>query len=245
MKTLPIHFQAIVIACALALPGSGGAEEVESIPFSPPHPVKAPVTSWGQAVNPEGDCRFFHSEEELLIHVPGGGRPHDLAAEVNVVNAPRVIQPVKGDFTLQVKIDGRFTPGDESSLPERTGYNGAGLIVMLDERNVVTLARAVLQRQGDAPEPYANFEMRTDGRLERIGLTGDHPLPKTGPVFLRLERRGQKILGAVSADGVSWDALEPKELPGDWPKDLQAGLVAISTSAEEFHPRFSQLQLLK
>ena len=201
---------------------------------------------WGKAIDPDGDCKVFVANGgALLMAVPGSARPHDLAAETGFTNAPRVVQPVRGDFTLQVQIDGRFMPGDESTNPGRTGYNGAGLVAVLDSNNVVTLARAVLQHPGSEPMHYANFEIRIDGKLQRIGLTGDHPLPKSGPVFLRIERRGAKIHGAVSTDGSRWTALDPKEIPENWTQELQAGVVAVSSSKEEFNPRFSKLQLLK
>jgi hypothetical protein len=144
-----------------------------------------------------------------------------------------------------VRVEGRFTPGDDSTKAGRTGYNGAAIVAMFDAQNVVTLARAVLQHPGEEAVPYANLEIRIGGELQRIGLTGDHPLPKDGPIFLRLERRGSKFLGAVSADGISWEVLKPKEIPAEWPKELQAGIAAISTSKEEFNPRFSKLQILK
>jgi hypothetical protein len=116
---------------------------------------------------------------------------------------------------------------------------------MSDSQNVVTLARGVLQRRDKEPMTYANFEMRAAGKLKRIGRTDDRPLPQTGAVFLRLERRGSTFHGAVSKDGTTWDALEPKEVPADWPQELQIGVAAISTSTEEFNPRFSKLQILK
>jgi regulation of enolase protein 1 (concanavalin A-like superfamily) len=205
---------------------------------------KAELEGWGVTSNPDGDCRFFISEGMLLIHVPGG-RPHDLAAEINITNAPRVLQMANGDFTLQALVDGRFAPGSESMLNGRTAYNGAGLVAVFDEKNVVTLARAVLQRADGKPWPYTNFEIRVAGSLERFGLESDLPIPLDRPVFLRLERRGQRMLGAASTDGINWDVLEPKILPGNWPKELHVGVVAISTSKEEFNPRFSRLQLLK
>jgi len=203
------------------------------------------LTGWGVARDPSHDCGFYLADGSLLISVPGSARPHDLAADIHVINAPRVLQPVRGDFTIQVRVDGRFQPGGESTKAGRTAYNGAGIVALMNERNVVTLARAALQDPGKEPKAYANFEIRVGGELERIGNTSDHPLPKDGPVFLRLERRGLKFLGAVSADGDSWDVLEPKELPEVWPKELQAGVVAISTSKYEFDPRFSKLQVLK
>lgn len=201
--------------------------------------------NWGREVNPDGDCKFYRADGSLLIHVPGAPRPHDLAAELHTVNAPRVVRPVKGDFTVQVKIEGRFAPGDASTLGGRAGYNGAGIVLMSDARNVVCLARAVFHHQGAQATPYANFEMRSNGNLVRMGLSGDLPVPASGPVYLRLERRGQRILGAVSKDGSKWDSLEPKELPSHWPADLQVGVIAISTSKEEFNPRFSDFQILK
>ena len=199
------------------------------------------LPGWGKAIDPDRDCKFFVAADALLVSVPGS-HPHDLAAEINLSNAPRVLQTVRGDFTIQVKVEGRFEPGDKSTREGRTGYNGAAIIAMVDAQNVVTLARAVLQQPDEEPVPYANFEIRVNGELQRIGLTGDHPLPKSGPVYLRLERRDSKFFGAVSLDGTNWKVLKPKKVPADWPKEMQAGIAAISTSKHEFNPRFSRFQ---
>lgn len=210
------------------------------------NPVATELAAWGQGIDPDGDCKFFVANGELLINVPGSARPHDLAADVDSTNAPRVLQPAKGDFTLQVVVDGRFAPGDESTLPGRVGYNGAGLVAVLDSKNVVTLARAVIHAKGGEPKHYANFEIRINGNLQRIGYTDDCPLPESGPVHLRLERRGQKILGAASTDGNRWTDLGFKEIPDNWiDGNVNVGMVAISSSKKEFNPRFSKLQILK
>jgi len=235
MKTLTLSLAAIVCSAGILVNGQEVADGKET---------KRELRGWGTAISPDGDCTFFIAEDALLISVPGS-RPHDLAADIGITNAPRVLQSVRGDFTIQVRVEGRFAPGDKSTKDGRTGYNGAAIVAMADDRNVVTLARAVLQRPGEEAVPYANFEIRVAGELQRIGLTGDHPLPKSGPVYLRLERRGAKFFGAVSVDGMTWEILEPKEIPAEWPKKLQTGVVAISTSKDEFNPRFSKLQLLK
>jgi regulation of enolase protein 1 (concanavalin A-like superfamily) len=203
------------------------------------------IAGWGKPADPNGDCKFFVTEGELLISVPGANGPHDLAAEIEVINAPRILRQVRGDFVLQVMIDGRFAPGDESTLPGRPGYNGAGLVVMADPKNVICLARAVMKGPGGEAQHYANFEMRSNGEIERFGQTDDYPLPATGPVFLRIERRDQKISGSVSEDGERWHELSPKELPPDWPEELQAGVVAVSTSKMEFDPHFAKFQITK
>ena len=235
MKNLTLFLAAMAGSAGLLVNGQELANNKEA---------KREIPGWGTAISPDRDCTFFVAENALLISVPGS-RPHDLAADIGTTNAPRVLQSVRGDFTLQVRVEGRFAPGDDSTKAGRTGYNGAAIVAMADDRNVVTLARAILQRPGEDAVPYANFEIRVGGELRRMGLTGDHPLPKTGPVYLRLERRGSKFLGAVSVDGMSWHVLKPKEVPTEWPKELQTGVVAISTSKDEFNPRFSKLQLLK
>ena len=209
------------------------------------HTSNANISDWGKPTDPDGDCKFFRAPGELLISVPGSNGPHDLATDVNKTNAPCVLKAVSGDFSIQVKVDGRFAPGTKTSLPGRFAYNGAGLLLMADASNVVCLARGVFQRPGDEPKTYANFEKRVGGELERIGDAADHALPATGPVFLRLARHGQTIFGWVSTDGNKWDALPPKVLPDSWPNKLSVGIVAISTSEQEFNPRFSSFKLAK
>ena len=203
------------------------------------------IPAWGTAMNPLGDCEFYTNAIGLVISVPGLPTPHDLAAEIGVTNAPYVVQPVKGDFTIQVKIEGRFTPGDQSTKEGRASYNGGGLVLMADPQNVITLARAVFQFQGDEERHYVNYEMRSGGQVDGLGSSGDHPLQKDQPVYLRLERRGMTVQGAVSVDGANWDLMQSKEIPATWPQDLQAGVAAISSSKEEFNPRFSRLQMVK
>lgn len=236
MKTIKSLALLIATAALLTTHQSATAAERAS---------NADISNWGKPADPDGDCKFFRAPRELLISVPGSNGPHDLAADVDKTNAPRVLKPVSGDFSIQVKVDGRFVPGASSTLPGRVGYNGAGLVLMADDQNVISLARAVLHRPGGELSPYANFEKRADGELERIGDAGEHPLPATGAVFLRLERRGQKLTGAVSLDGDKWKTIGSKKIPADWPRKLKVGVVAISTSEEEFNPRFSDLKLSK
>lgn len=207
--------------------------------------AKPDIADWGTQSAPDGDCKFFRAPGELLIAVPGANGPHDLAADVDKFNAPTVLKPVNGDFMIQTKVEGRFAPGNKSTLPGRHSYVGAGLVVMANSNNVICLARAAFQRASGEPLGYANFEKRTGGELERIGDVADHPLSIKGPVFLRLERRGQTLFGWVSTDGDKWDALPPKVIPESWPHKLKVGVVAISTSAEEFNPRFSDFKLTK
>jgi regulation of enolase protein 1 (concanavalin A-like superfamily) len=203
------------------------------------------LQGWGHIVNPDKDATILVGGDVLALIVPGGSHAHDLAADIHLTNAPRVVQSVTGDFTIQVRTDGRFDPGDISTQPGRHAYNGAALIVMADPDDVVTLARAGLQYPQKRPAFYANFEIRADGRLRRIGLSGDSRLPAAGPVFLRLQKKGTEIFGSVSLDGIRWRSLGAKQIPVSWPQTLSAGVATISTSEAEFAPRFSQLRMTK
>lgn len=207
-------------------------------------PRKQKIENWGVALDLEGDCHFKAEGGNLIITVPGTPKPHDMSTELLSCTAPRVLQPARGDFTLQVKIDGEFSPGDESTQAGRTGYTGAGLIVFADEKNYVRLERATLHRKGDKGTPYTNFEIRIGGELQRIGNTGDLPTEEGKPTWLRLQRKGNLLLGAMSQDGVNWKEGEPKELlTPAWRGDVLAGVAAISTSKMDFQPRYSELSV--
>ena len=229
----------IFLCLILGLSLFASASHAESLK----HPTKPKkISGWGKAYNPDGDCQFFTSDENLLISVPATQGPHDLAAEIKVVNAPRVLRSVRGDFVVQVCVDGRMSPGGASTLRGRLAYNGAGLVAMVDDENVACLARAVLL-DDKKYRGYANFEMRNDADLDSIGIIQKNPLPISGPVFLQLERRGDKISASTSHDGQQWRRVDSKHIPARWGKELQVGVVAISTSSEEFAPRFSKFRL--
>ena len=210
-----------------------------------PTPKSEPIKGWGIALNPAEDCKFKAEDGKLTITVPGAGQPHDLSPELLCNTAPRVVQSVKGDFVIQVKVEGEFQPGDESTQPGRTGYTGAGLVIFADDGNFVRIERATLQSQGDVATPYTNFEIREKGELERAGTTDDLATEKDKPTWLRLERKGQQVLGAMSHDGEHWTYGEPKDLRAEeWTRnDIVAGVAAISTSRQPFAPIYSAFSI--
>ena len=250
-RQTPLLVTALIVAAGLAVAGWFGLVKFQAHLRNPNSRAwvkldednALPVPGWGHPGDPDADCNFYTQPDALMIKVPGSQTAHDLAADANQTNAPCVLQPATGDFTVQVCVDGQFTPGQKSTLPGRVAYNGAGLVVLADPRNVVTFARAVLQRTGQIPRAYVNFEIRIDGHLQRIGLPHDPPLPQTGPVYLRLQRHGSKITGAVSLDDRNWDDVGTKVMPDGWSDELQAGIIAISTSTAEFAPQFSDYKL--
>lgn len=201
---------------------------------------------WGEIIDPAEDCHFSMKDGKLRTWVPGSETPHDMNPEAGTTgsnDAPRLLQPVTGDFSIQVKIGGEFAPGEESTQPGFTGYSGAGLLVMADDLNFVRLERASLQYVGSEEEPYTNFEIRVNGVTERWGDTSDFPTEADKSTWLRLERRGNEIHGSMSQDGINWISTEPKLLPPEaWNENtIQAGVLAVSTSKQVFNPEFSEL----
>jgi regulation of enolase protein 1 (concanavalin A-like superfamily) len=204
------------------------------------------VEGWGETVDPAGDCEFEVKEGRLRITVPGSEKPHDLSPELESGTAPRVLRPVKGDFVLQVKVGGEFEPGDNSTQQGRTPYNGAGLVVFADEKNFVRLERAALQGAGQSVA-YPNFEIRVDGRLEGIGVAGGVAVDRAKPMWLKLERHGDEIRGAISQDGGEhWQEGAPKKLTAKaWAQEgaIKAGVAAISTATKPFTAVYSDLSV--
>ena len=218
-------------------PTEGKTEEAVEAPFR-----KEKIENWGTALDLAGDCKFAAKDGALVITVPGG-KPHDLSAELTSSTAPRVVRGVSGNFVIQVKVDGEFQPGSESTQPGRSGYRGAGLVVFADDKNYVRLERATLHWSGEEPQAYTNFEIRVDGQLERIGTTLDAPLDPKKPTWLRLERQGAVLHGFVSQDGREWKPLVSKELTEAWKAETLVGVAAISTSKDAFTPQYSELSI--
>ncbi len=103
-------------------------------------PLAMSIHGWGNVVDPDGDSQIDLDGAKVKITVPGS--PHDFAAELQQWNAPRILRSVRGDFIAEVKISGTFDPKGESTIEGRKPYNGAGLLVIADNDNHVSLQRA-------------------------------------------------------------------------------------------------------
>ncbi len=191
------------------------------------------IAEWGTKLDPDKDCIFKCEPNQLTIVVPG--TPHDLSAELNRMNAPRVLNEVQGDFTAAVIVNGEFVPG-KANIEGRTAYNGAGLLLMHDEHNYIRLERAVLER-GGVRQHYVNFELRRDGRVERIGTPSDMQLDPEQSCLLRIERTGDEIRGIVRQGTKAWNELVPKQV--EFSENLQVGVAAINASTKPFEAKFS------
>src|SRR5262249_10345217 len=160
-----------------------------------------PLTGWGTAIDPDGDCEIEAQGKNLSITIPG--TYHDLNADMDKYNAPRVLREVTGDFVIQVKVVGDFKPGAKSLNPKSVPYNGAGIFVWRDSDNFIRLERGAIVRGGKSGT-FALFEEREGG-----STCAQHNGPLTpGTTYLWMERRGKTIFGRVSKDGKNWTDLK-------------------------------------
>jgi regulation of enolase protein 1 (concanavalin A-like superfamily) len=195
------------------------------------------VPGWGRVIDPWRDCdvALDRDNERLKIQVPG--TPHVLSAEVAQLpmNAPRVIRPVRGDFTADVHALGRLEPG-----PTRTThynpYHGAGLIVWQDPSNYLRLERAVGFIDGRR-HPYMNYELRAGGLL---AVTRGFTI-EDGPLWLKLRRQGAAFSAWYSYDGRRWVAL--RRIEATFADRVEVGVVAVNSAEQTLSAELEMLNI--
>ncbi|MDR3639537.1 MAG: trypsin-like peptidase domain-containing protein [Isosphaeraceae bacterium] len=198
----------------------------------------AGTTFWGEVVDPDGDCALKLQDGDLVYEVPG--TLHDLNVDVGSNNGPRVVQEVDGDFTALVKVTGSFEPGPVRTGPKSVPYNGGGLLLWWDEGNYIRLERAAMYRNNRVVG-FLAFESREQGTRAKVHNKGG--LDPRQDLWLRLERRGNSVVGSLSQDGSTWDKLEPMEV--EWPARLKVGTDVINSCGDSMSVRFQGYALTK
>ena len=195
------------------------------------------IEGWGQVVDPDGDCAFTASGGKVTITVPA--TPHDLSVELGRMNAPRVLQTVEGDFRVEVTVSGTLNPTNPT-VPTRTAFQGAGLLMMLDERTYLRLERAALV-SGGRLQHYVSFELREDGKVVRFARSTDYPLQPGKAVTLRFRRLGGTVVGAACEEDGEWRELRTYPFPISGQSSI--GVAAVNASTNELTAEFSGYEL--
>jgi regulation of enolase protein 1 (concanavalin A-like superfamily) len=201
------------------------------------------IMGWGTIIDSLGDCTVKEEKGKLTIEIPGG--THDLNAILGGMTAPRVLKEVEGDFTAQVKISGEFKPGEKSAKAETTPFNGAGLLLWQDEKNYLRLERnifwaAQVGKYACLPPLVEYYE---GGQYQGTNPEGTlDEFFKGKSTWLKLERRGSKVIASFSHDGKEWEVA--KEIDAKFPKKVQIGVAAVNTSAMPFTVEFEQFKVV-
>ncbi len=211
-----------------------GETRVRATGTPEPEPQGTKLAGWGLAIDPDKDCKFTPQSQSMTIDVPAAW--HDMGGALHKFNAPRVLREVDGDFVLTVKVGGDFKPGARSTNPKAVPYLAGGILLWSDSDNFIRLERAAMRRGGriNATVAFEEWEGGYSGAVH-------NELFREGDCYLRLERRGSRILGAISSDGTAWKPLKPIDTV--WPTKLKVGLMAISTSSDPFSVLFAQFDL--
>ncbi|MGL6073805.1 MAG: DUF1349 domain-containing protein [Fimbriiglobus sp.] len=200
------------------------------------------IKGWGQVIDPDGDCKVTEDKGKLTIRVPG--QHHDLNPAL-ASNAPRVLQEVEGDFIATVKVTGDFKPGEKSTQPAGPPFNGAGLLIWVDNKNYLRLERNIwwIPEVGKHACFTPLLEYFEDGEQQNTnpGSTTQEFF-KGRSTHLRFERKGDKVLAAYSHDGKEWIAVK-NGVTVDLPKKVQVGVAAINSSNKKFVVEFEEFKL--
>jgi regulation of enolase protein 1 (concanavalin A-like superfamily) len=192
------------------------------------------LAGWGRAIDPDRDCKIAANGPSLVIDVPPIA--HDLHAESNRMNAPRVLQDVEGDFSIQVKVCGVVRPTSPGTVPGHLSFQAGGLLLWSDQNNYTRFERAGMNRNGQIVS-QASMEARASGR-QTMNVAADAP---EQDIYLRLERNGNQLTGSYSVDGNKWIFLAP--LTANYPPKVRIGVAVINAAQQPLSLRFDDLQI--
>jgi regulation of enolase protein 1 (concanavalin A-like superfamily) len=190
------------------------------------------IKGWGEAEDPDGDCQIRGQDASLAITVPGS--LHDLWPKEGKVNAPRVLQDVEGDFTVQVTVTG-------SVKPENGFFRAATLLIWQDAGTFVRLDRAAADRGASGIDFYTYFHVFKNG--DRPVAEQLRPL-KDAATVLRLERRGTAVTASFSQDeGKTWRSFDRKT--ADLSSRVKVGVAVLTTTKSPFTATFENLRITR
>jgi hypothetical protein len=189
---------------------------------------------WGKFIDPDRDCRVLEEAGRLKIIVPGTIHNLNPTPAYANVSAPRVLHDVTGDFHLQVRVLPFPRPAARTALPGKRSYVGAGLVIWQDSRTFIRFLRAA---NGDTNWLAASAEAFQDGKMKGDGSR----LIDDIATYLRIERKGDMVTYATSADGQNWADIRmpPLKLAAQ----LKVGVAATNSTIREISPEFEELTL--
>ena len=189
---------------------------------------------YGKFVDPDRDCTVTLDGSVLKIRVPG--RPHGLVPPRGLLNAPRVVRDVEGDFTATVKIR-VLAPGGDRPPARFT----AGLLVMASDADLVYHARQ-LDTTRPMPRLSGAHGLVLGGRQTRSGTSGGGIFSAETATF-RVHRVKDKVRLAVASGADRWHTMP--ELTAPFPDRVLVGLYAGQEGATSFTAEFEDFVVVR
>jgi regulation of enolase protein 1 (concanavalin A-like superfamily) len=192
---------------------------------------------YGTTHDPDDGAEFRPSGNTLRIVVPH--EPRLLSPWSKMFNAPRVWREVRGDFTATVRVSFPI----RSAIPRKheevsESRSGGGLVVWLDEQNLLTVTRDEHEFEGE-PGEFFRSELRNEGSA--TGYSKYSAPTQSG--YVRAERTEKQFVGSYSTDGKTWKRLDSYEL--EWGESTRVGVVAENSYKAPFEIVFDEYVLTR
>lgn len=228
MKTLTL----ILLSCAcFAADESAKTEKPKPITEFPEEATEGEVPGWGFRHNPKRTGKYEVEGDALKLTVASDA---DMNPESNF-KGPSVLVEVEGDFVAEVTL--APLPTDHSS------WVGGGLLILGPQKQTARFNHAHnrSKREDDFNE-LLDWACTDDGGKMRSIKLSAIKFDATKQRIFRIERRGTKLHGALSADGVSWTELYPHNIHR-WPSKLRVGAFALNMSSSPKTLRFTAFKV--
>jgi regulation of enolase protein 1 (concanavalin A-like superfamily) len=186
------------------------------------------IPGFGTVVDPDGDCGFA-DRVKLTIKVPNTlhGLTYRPEPGQSKLNAPRLVQDVKGDFQFAIKVLAFPITKTKASTSGRPCHLSAGLLVWQDDRNFMRMERA---GSAGLPQPFVFLERFENGQSAwRKKLSIENK-----DTYLRVTRTGDTFTFENSEDGQDWNKIQTED--AKLPEQVKTGVHAINSSIEVFSP---------
>jgi hypothetical protein len=161
---------------------------------------------------------------KLTITVPKTHHDLTYTQDYTKLNAPRILQKVRGDFDLQVKVLASPLPENNTSSAGKFSFISSGLLVWQDGKNFIRLERAA---EGSSAAPFVWLERFQDGKA----VTQQGKPVADQDIDLRVKRSGNKLTFSVGEEGDVHT------------EELQVGVLAVNTTTKVFSPQLEGLKL--
>lgn len=193
------------------------------------------IKGWGTVIDPDRDCKVTEDEGKVTISVPITYHDLTYTDDGAKLNAPRILQDVKGDFSVQLKVRTFPLPQANTSSSGKHSFVSSGLLMWIDDKNFLRLDRAAV---GGGTAPFIWAERFQDGRSAAQKLT---PLSEDRDTWLRIAYKDGKLTLSSSEDGKQWNDVLTEELKLS--EKMQVGVLAINTTTQVFAPTLEEFKV--
>ncbi len=179
------------------------------------------IKGWGRKEDPAGGTTIELQGTTLVMTTP------DIYVDnypPGKVNAPRVMQEVFGDFSIEVTVT-HLDPSQPNSVLKSLGsfptaYHAGALLVRTNEKNFIRFEKGSKNTRGDHATTCELQVWENGKRMLYVPEDIEDVV-----VHLRLERRDEMLLSSFSKDeGKTWKELPPYQL------DKLKGAVQVGVS---------------